>query len=239
MNENNLDNNKHKNTDSKNSIMLSDILIILIVIAVIIAAIGLVTQYFSNRDTEPNFATSVNRVANLTTVQVQAARIGVEAKARRGMCEYWGNYLINGVIEGGIDLTSVRDEDIICDEGRSACTITLPEPSVSLCQFSTVRYHQDTNNLCGGLDYEDLDQIAQFKTSRDIIQDVLAGDVIQRAQDETQVLMDSIFGTFGYETIEIRYSVAPDDAELLDGTCLMENPNGWEERNSGIWERES
>lgn len=234
MNENN--DMKTKN-DGKN--LVPNLLAAGIFLALIVIGVTLVNQYLKNRNAEPDYVGSVSRVANLTTVQVQAAQVGVEARARSGGCVYWREYLINGVIEGGIDLLSVGKSDINCDDETSTCTITLPEPHVTLCQFSTIPYHDDKTLLCGNIDYDDLDQIAQYKTSRDIIQDVLAGDVVQRAKDETEVLMEGIFLAFGYDSVEIQYRPASDDAELLDDTCIMENPSGWEERNSGIWEKES
>ena len=215
---------------------LPHITVVLIALIIIVSIGGLIMTFAggNNNVSDTELAFSLKPVGNLTTVEVKAAKVGVEVEANVQLCSFGGEYLVNGIVEAGIDLTHFTEASIVYDEENKRYNVTLPEPQITRCEFTVERYHDWQSLTCGNVDKDSLDKVVSFTTSKGIIQDVIDGGILDTSKIEARTLIGSIIQMLTEQDATINFvaSTTPTD---LPASCSQQEPKGWKLDSDGSW----
>jgi|GEM_PF-4925499 len=236
---------KPKNTPSpstalilENSTTLAKVSIVIIGLIIAISFLGIIQAFTRGGDQESStadFALSLKSMGNLTTVQVKVAKIGVEAEMKTGICSFGSDYLINGIIEAGIDLSNFSSSSVTYNSEKGTYAMTLPEPQLTRCEFDTNRYF-DWKSICAGIDYRDLDSVARYVASTSMIQDTLDAGILNRSEQETTILIESLVTTLNGKPVEVEYIPQTSESQLPP-SCNLESPSKFKQNDEGVWEK--
>lgn len=207
-------------------------------LAVMVAAFGLYLAQVNSREDSLNLVGSLMPMGNFTTVRVQAAKVGIEVHIQNdALCHPYAEYLINGVVEAGVDLTQAIAVSL--DE-NGVYNITLPQPQVTRCDFQPRRYYEDIPG-CISFDFDQVDKIASYVTAHDpedgIIQQIIDNDIIARAERETRLRMENIVRALRDSEVIVTF-VPPETAPDLPPSCVRDEPDGWVRYPDGSWRPE-
>jgi hypothetical protein len=111
-----------------------------------------------------------------------------------------------GDVVAGVDLTEMRDGDVVIDpEGRTA-TITLPPVRVldtSLDNERTFVHTRTTDVLARR--HEDLETRARQEAERTIGQSAIEAGILDRARANAERTIETLVRSLGYTRVEIRW----------------------------------
>jgi hypothetical protein len=221
----------------QNKAFLSKIIVGLLVLVVLMSIFGILRAFTSSNVPafgETDIADSLKTVGHLTTLEAKVAKIGVWAKISKGSCNFEQQYLIDGTINAGIDMTSFSASNVSYVDNTSNFTVKLPVPQLTNCDFDTLSYGFKSN-MCLGVDTDDLDRIAKYVAQTDLIQDTLDGGLLARTERESIVLIKNLVLTLTGKEVSVEF-IEPEEAISLPSSCILNPPPNFKQNDDGIWE---
>jgi len=229
-------NEKPKNDDARRAEWrdyLPHATIVILILLIVVSIFGIVNSLNPKVVDNNDLAFSLKPVANLTTVEVKVAKIGVQVKANYQLCSFGGEYLVNGTIEAGVNLSDFSASNISYDNKKDLYTVSLQRPTITRCEFTQKRYH-DWQGACGSIDKSSIDSVATYVTSTSMIQDVVDGGIIPHAEREASILIENIIKTLSNRNTEVEF-VDATTPMTLPPSCNPEIPRGWTQKEDGTW----
>lgn len=172
----------------------------------------------------------IQPLGQLVSVSVEVAKADIGVSVRAGVanvCSHRANHVAQGTIEAGIDITQITSESITYDETTDTYTINAPAPVITSCRIDYIRqYERSGGNPTCGVDWDDLRLLAQYTTTIDFAEDTIEGGILNRAERESTLLLDSFVHSLTGSTVNIVYE--PSDADSpLPSSCIPQLPQGW------------
>jgi hypothetical protein len=111
-----------------------------------------------------------------------------------------------GDVVAGVDLTEMRDGDVVIDPDSHTATITLPPPrvlSTSLDNERTFVHTRSTDTMARRR--EDLETRARQEAERTIGQSAIEAGILDRARENAGRTIETLVRSLGYQRVEIRW----------------------------------
>lgn len=172
----------------------------------------------------------IQPLGQLVTISVEVAKADVGIAVRAGamnVCGHNANHVAQGTIEAGVDFASITEDNIAYNEETDTYTITVNSPTITSCRIDYIRqYDRSGGNPTCGIDWDSLRLLAQYTTTIEFAEDSIDEGILERAESESTVLLDSFVTTLTESNVEIVYTNS-DQQETLPSSCVPQIPAGW------------
>src|SRR5690606_20062539 len=151
---------------------------------------------------------SVLPLGQLVSVNVQLAKADIHVGVRQGAlnaCGYFANHVAVGAVEAGVDLTQITDANIVYDEVRDRYTLILPAPQITSCRIEFIRQYDRSTTACP-VDWDEARMLAQVVALEDFREDAIEGGILQRAEREAAVALDSFVEALTGRPVDITFA---------------------------------
>ncbi len=110
-----------------------------------------------------------------------------------------------GDVTAGVDLSALREGDVVVDMARREATIVLPRPKVLSTRLDNQRTYVHTRNT-GVLAHhqESLETQARQEAERTLEQAAVLGGVLERAQRNAERTVETLVRSLGYTRVSVR-----------------------------------
>lgn len=150
------------------------------------------------------------------------------------LCGYNANHASYGVIEAGIDFSTIDEDSIIYDTASDSITLILPPPVITSCRIEYIDQYDGSHSLCG-TDWDTLRQLAQHDIMSGFVKDTKEREFLARAKSQASLFMRSFVSDLTGKLVDIEYEASDTEAELPP-SCVIEIPSGWtKDAESGAW----
>lgn len=183
----------------------------------------------------------IQEVGQLITTREEMAQVGLEVRYSGNIaCEYSARHAGVGVIEAGINLEMIGEDDIQCD--NLICTdhtITLPAPEISSCRIDYIdQYTQEGGGTatCFANEWMDMKEIARGLLIENFLNEALQNDdILGRAGEQGALVLGNLVRelTGGRVNIEFAESSPMD----IPDSCKPGIPEGWGMDDEGKWRK--
>ncbi len=152
-------------------------------------------------------------------------------------CEYHSKHAAAGVIEAGINLESIGEGDIQCD--NFICTdntITLPAPEITNCRIKFIDQYTQAGGgtaTCFANEWMDMRDIAQGLFTEQFLNEAIEDDILGRAGDEAAYVLGNLISEVTGGRVRFEFSEAP--PIIIPDSCKPEIPMGWDVNAEGKW----
>ena len=149
-----------------------------------------------------------------------------------GIGSYGADHEAEGIIEAGIDFTRIRSDGLKCED---ACILILPHPTITNCTITRLTQTEQSRQI-GGRDWELLEEIGRYEAIRLFIDDVKELGVINKAREQTEIVIGNFVSGITGLPVLIQYENEPDTL-VTGATCKPDRPLGWVKGDDGRWRR--
>lgn len=173
---------------------------------------------------------SIQPLGQLVSISAEVAKADIGVYVDSGqlnLCGHSAQHVAQGVIEAGVDLTSVDETSVVHDVIANTYKITLPPPQITSCRIEYIRQYENQSNLGCGIDWDNIRMLAQFVATTEFAEDAISEGILTRAERETTILMQSFIGALTGGTVEIEYLTPADSSPVLPQSCQPDIPRGW------------
>lgn len=110
-----------------------------------------------------------------------------------------------GDVTAGVDLTQLRDGDVVADPVKLEATIVLPRAQVRTTRLDNERTYVHTRRTDVFAERrENLETRARQEAERTLEQAAISGGVVERAQRNAERTVESLVRSLGYTTVSVR-----------------------------------
>lgn len=181
---------------------------------------------------------SLQPLGQLVSISVEVAQADINVLVSTGglnLCSHNANHVAQGVVEAGVDITQVEEDNISYDEATDRYTVTLPSPQITSCRIEYIRqYERQGGNPTCGIDWDNVRLLAQYEATTLFAQDTLEAGILSRAERETTLLMDSFINALTGSDVEIVYASTTE--VNLPPSCQPQIPRGWSlDEETQLW----
>jgi hypothetical protein len=165
----------------------------------------------------PDVITAVRDLARLETASYHLERV-IDLRDRQqvffGLTQAEDGILLVAAadVTAGVDLTKMRDGDVVVDPDARIATITLPEPeifSAALDNDNTYVHTRDTDTLARRDPH--LETRARREAERNLRDSAIEGGILERARGNAETSVSTLVRSLGYDTIQIRWRAPTDE----------------------------
>ena len=154
---------------------------------------------------------AIEDLARLETTSFHVERvIDLVARQRQlfGLVEAEDAILLvaGGDITAGVDLTKMRDGDVVVDLETMSATVTLPPPEIFAARLDNERTYvhtRDTDALARRDPH--LETRARREAERTLRESALEGGILDRARANAETAIRTLVRSMGYDTVTIRW----------------------------------
>lgn len=169
------------------------------------------------------------------------AQVGLEVRYRANIaCEYAAKHAAAGVIEAGIDLEAINEDNIDHSFLRNAYTIVVPEPSIASCRIEYIdQYIQEGGGTatCFANEWMDMEDIARGLFIEQFLNEALLEDeILKNAGDQARLVLGNLIRELTGSRVNIEYVETPNQSVIPD-SCRPELPPGWNIDDEGKWRK--
>ncbi len=185
---------------------------------------------------------SIQAQGKLITVEMDLALVDIEVRdpALLG-CTYTAQHVAKGVIEAGIDFSTIEENHIRYNFFGYPEKVTAPAPTIFSCRIDHFRQYDKSGGgtaKCFGNNWDAMSDIGRHLAMKLFVQGALESNILEQAQQQaTLILKNQIHDLIGGQ-VEIAYEEAPQEP-LIPSSCKINPPPNWEPRSDGGWKRTS
>src|SRR5690606_29247172 len=183
---------------------------------------------------------SLQPLGQLVSISAEVAQADIGVSVHTGglnLCGHSANHVAQGVIEAGVDITQVEEDNVTYDEATNTYTLTLPAPGITSCRIEYIRqYERSGGGVTCGVDWDNVRLLAQHEVMSRFTADTLEAGILDRAERETTLLMQSFVNALTGSNVRVIYNPATGEPRL-PSSCQPQVPRGWvfdEELNSWV-----
>lgn len=173
---------------------------------------------------------SLQPLGQLVSISAEVAQADIGVSVHTGslnLCGHSANHVARGVIEAGVDITQVEEDSVTYDEATNTYTLTLPAPGITSCRIEYIRqYERSGGGVTCGVDWDNIRLLAQHEAMNRFTADTLEGGILNRAQRETTLLMQSFVSALTGSNVRVIYAPATGETRLPP-SCQPQVPRGW------------
>ena len=164
----------------------------------------------------PNVIVAVRDLARLESASFHVERvIDLESRQRRvfGLVEAEDSILLVAAADvvAGVDLSQLRDTDVVIDPSGRSATLTLPPVEIFSARLDNDRTYvhtRETDLLARRR--ESLETRARREAERTLQQAAIDGGIIARAERNAARTVETLIRSLGFDVVTVRFR-APED----------------------------
>lgn len=167
----------------------------------------------------PNVVVAIQDLARLETTSYHVERvIDLVARQRQlfGLVEAEDAILLvaAGDVVAGVDLTRMRDGDVVIEPEANRATITLPEPEIFSARLDNERtyVHTRDTDLTANRDPH-LETRARREAERTLRDAAVEAGIIERARANAETAIGTLVRSLGYDHVTIQWEESPPNPE--------------------------
>ncbi len=172
--------------------------------------------------TGPDVVVAIRDLARLETTSYHVERVidlRQQQSALFGLVEAEDALLLVAAadVTAGVDLTAMRDGDIIVDPEAQTATIVLPEPEIFAAALDNERTHVHTRetDVLATSDPQ-LETRARREAERTLRQSAIEAGILDRAKTNAETAVRTLVRSLGFDEITIRWQAGAPPVEALD-----------------------
>jgi len=185
---------------------------------------------------------SIQPLGQLVTISTELAQADIFVEVEQGVinsCGHSAHHVAEGVIEAGVDFTRITADNISYTEVNDTYTITVPYPQITSCRIEYIRQYQTSSNFGCSPNWDEVRVLAQVVAMDGFVEDALSKGILERAERENTLLMQSFVTALTNATVDIRYTNQDNPTPFVPSSCQPELPQGWEFNSQlGKWVNE-
>ncbi len=198
--------------------------------------VGSVASIFQSQPSSAEIVTgrtlinSIQPLGQLVTISTELAQADILVEVDSGtlnLCGHSANHVAEGVIEAGVDFTLITPQNISYTEASDTYKITVPYPRITSCRIEYIRQYDTQSNLGCSPNWDNVRVLAQAVAMDKFVEDALGKGVLERAERENTLLMQSFVGALTSANVEIVYVSQETAPDYLPSSCQPSLPNGW------------
>ncbi|GEM_PF-1062801 len=173
---------------------------------------------------------SIQPLGQLVTISTELAQADIRVEVEQGVinsCGHSAHHVAEGVIEAGVDFTLITPDNISYTEVGNAYTITVPYPRITSCRIEYIRQYQASSNFGCSPNWDEVRVLAQHIAMEKFVEDALARGILDRAERENTILMQSFVTALTDAEVTIQYVNQDEADEFIPTSCQPELPPGW------------
>ncbi|MDE2820869.1 MAG: DUF4230 domain-containing protein [Chloroflexota bacterium] len=185
---------------------------------------------------------NIRAQAKLITMQMELAivELTVRNPASRA-CAYSAKHVAEGVIEAGIDLTAIDEDDI--EHKRtlfdSFYEVSAPAPAISSCRIEFFRQYEKQGGgtaVCFHNNWSAMSDIGRHLAMDALVQDALERGILEQAWQQAEIALGDFARKLTGGNVDIKFEKALNEP-LIPDSCRLDVPNGWIQDYEGGWKR--
>ncbi|MBI5671005.1 MAG: DUF4230 domain-containing protein [Chloroflexi bacterium] len=183
--------------------------------------------------------THLQPMGQLVSVSAQLAKANIQVGVdRRGvlgnnLCGFSADYVAQGTIRAGIDLSGLTEANLTFDEASQTYTLTLPHAQLTSCSVDFIDQYAGSTTLCPGVDWDEIRQLASYTALNAFRADAVEGGITTRAEREANLTLGSFIKLLTGKDVQIVFA---ETETPPDSTCQPEPPEGWiRDEVAGTW----
>jgi len=169
---------------------------------------------------------SVRPLGQFVSISAQLAKADIHISIQDGLanaCGFSASHVIQGTVEGGVDLSQLRSEDVSYDTLSQTYTISLPPPQLTSCRIDLIRQYDLSQTVCS-VDWDSARALAQYQGLTEFRDDSIEGGLLERAQDEAQTTLTNFLQLATGQRVNITFRA---ETPALPSSCQPDIPDGW------------
>ena len=161
-----------------------------------------VTRRAGSGASQDTIVLQVQKLSQLVTVRYRIQRVVAMTESKQPVGEESILLMVEGEVQGGIDLHNVTSADVVADE-TGALTITLPQPTIlnlSIDEKKTKVWDRHVTWWTPWIAPDpDLEHKARLKALDDIREAAIEMGVLDQARANAQGALGDLFGALGWK----------------------------------------
>lgn len=182
---------------------------------------------------------SIQPLGQLVTISTELAKSDILVDVESGVinaCGHSANHVAEGVIEAGVDFTQITANNISYTEATNTYNITVPYPQITSCRIEYIRQYDTSSNLGCSPNWDEVRVLAQNVAMDGFVEDALGRGILERAERENTLLMQSFVTALTDANVNIQYVDKDIAGNFIPPSCQPELPQGWGFNSSlGKW----
>lgn len=160
--------------------------------------------------------------------------VGVDS-GWRGWRSFGGDFVAQGAIEAGIDLTELNEDNIVFNADTESYTLLLPPPQLTTCNVKHIRLVKTDGNLLNP-DFDHLRVLAEIQVMAGFIKRALERGIIDEAKQSAALILEDIARTFTGKQVATEYEMLRGKPRM--GLTCQPSASGWLfNPDKKVWEK--
>ena len=184
----------------------------------------------------------IQALGDLITVKIDVAIVDVEVRDPAPLgCTYSAQHVAKGVVEAGISLTAIDEDNIQRNVFGYPEKVIAPAPTIFSCRIEDFRQYDRQGGgtaSCFGNNWDSMGDIGRHLAMDLFVQDALDRDILERAERQASLVLTNQIQDLIGGRVEIEFEEAPDEPIIPD-SCRVEPPKNWvpHDDNKRDWRR--
>lgn len=159
----------------------------------------------------PDPVTIINQIrplARLETIQYTVEKVITAEVGQNALSQLFGDRLLfvgHGYVTAGIDLTNIRSQDLVFEDG--ILIVKLPKAEIFVATLDNAKsyvYDRETGLLRHG--EPNLETLARQEAEEQIRQAALDDGILEKAQANAETFLGSLLNKLGYTQVSFAYT---------------------------------
>ncbi len=156
-------------------------------------------------------------------------------------CAYSAKHVAKGVIEAGIELSAIDEDNIQYHFIGNYYTLRVPAPALSSCRIEYFRQYEQRGGgtaFCFANNWQEMSDIGRHLSMKAFVQDALENGILEKAERQATIVLGDLVRELTGSNVHIEYEEAPEEA-IIPSSCKLDPPSGWEKDSEEGWKRSS
>lgn len=191
--------------------------------------------------TTPTIVRGIQTLGQLVTISAEVAHADIAVSVSQGVlnsCGHSANHVSQSVIEAGIDITAIDEDNVSYDAENDRYTIISPAPVITSCRNEYLRQYERRGSGVGcNVDWDEARLIGEYLSMTRFVDDMVAGGLLDRAEAQTSVVIANFVSALTGSQVQIEYEERDKEMQLPP-SCQPQIPLGWSfNEETGEWSK--
>ena len=153
-------------------------------------------------------------------------------------CGHSANHVSQSIIEAGIDITALDEDNVSYDAEHDKYILMSPAPAITSCHNEYLRQYERKGSGVGcNVDWDEVRLIGEYLSMARFVDDIVAGDLLDRAEAQASVVIANFVSALTGSQVQIEYEDRGEEIQLPP-SCQPQIPLGWSfNEETGEWSK--
>lgn len=183
---------------------------------------------------------NILEIGHLITIRQEFAAVDLEVRDPAPLgCTYTAQHVAKGVVEAGIDLTAIDEDNIQRNLFRYPVKVNVPSPAISSCRIEYFRQYDKKGGgtaKCFGNNWDAMSEIGRHLAMELFVSEALERDILEITEEQVSLVLGSSIRNLIGGQVQIVFEDRLEDP-IIPQSCKIKPPANWEPREDGSWRR--